>query len=52
MAREDQPSTLSPFQRFEKLAKALFAVPKKTIEEKAAEIRDKRTKRKPSKETA
>jgi hypothetical protein len=43
---EDQSSSLSPFQRFEKLAKALFGVPKKAIEEKAAEFRQKRTNRK------
>ena len=52
MANEDQPSSLSPFQRFEKLAKALFAVPKKAIEEKAADVRRKRAKRKLSKRTA
>ncbi len=46
MASEDQPSSLSPFQRFEKVMKALVQVPKKAIEEKAAEIRRKRRKRK------
>jgi hypothetical protein len=40
MAKDGPSSTLSPFQRFEALAKALFAVPKKATE-KAVEIRRK-----------
>ena len=34
MAKDDQSNSLSPFQRFEKLAKALFAVPKKEADQK------------------
>jgi hypothetical protein len=50
MAKDGPSSTLSPFQRFEALAKALFAVPKKAIQN--AEIRHERSKRKPSKKKA
>ncbi|MGH8013444.1 MAG: hypothetical protein ACREQ4_13190 [Candidatus Binataceae bacterium] len=46
MAKDDQSSSLSPFQRFEKLAKALFAVPKKEIEPKVPRTRRKRRARK------
>jgi hypothetical protein len=45
MAKDGPSSTLSPFQRFEALAKALFAVPKKEAA-KAADIRRKRAKHK------
>jgi hypothetical protein len=44
MAKSDRSSTLSPFQRFEALAKALFAVPKKEAAQ-ADEVRSKRRKR-------
>jgi hypothetical protein len=47
MAKDGPSSTLSPFQRFEKVAKALFAVPKKG-EDKTVEIRRKRAKQKSS----
>ncbi len=43
MAKDGPSSTLSPFQRFEALAKALFAVPKKATT--AAEPRHKQNKR-------
>lgn len=46
MTKVDPSSSLSPFQRFEKLGKALFGVPKKEVAAKAAEHRRKRTKRK------
>jgi hypothetical protein len=46
MAKDGPSSTLSPFQRFEALAKALFAVPKKEVEGKVAEARRKRRARK------
>jgi hypothetical protein len=48
MAKRDQSNTLSPFQRFEKLAKALFAVPKKEIEidSKTSRVRRKRAAKK------
>jgi hypothetical protein len=45
MAKPDRSNTLSPFQRFEKLAKALFAVPKKEAEEKTADVQRKRVQR-------
>jgi hypothetical protein len=51
MAKADRSSTLSPFQRFEALAKALFAVPKKATE-KTAEPQRKRAKRRRSSKTA
>jgi len=35
MAKDGQSNTLSPFQRFEKLAKALFAIPKRDVVQKA-----------------
>jgi hypothetical protein len=41
-------SSDSPFQRFAKLAKALVSVPKKEADEKTAEWRRKREKRKAS----
>jgi len=44
--KASQHSSDSPFQRFAKLAKALVAVPKKELDEKAAEWRRKREKRK------
>jgi len=37
MAKDGPSSTLSPFQRFETLAKALFAVPKKGVGRKMTE---------------
>ncbi len=46
MGKNHQDSSDSPFQRFQKLAKALFAVPKKEVDEKAIEYRRKREKRK------
>lgn len=48
MTKADPSSTLSPFQRFEKLAKALFAVPKTKIESdsKNAKVRRKRAVKK------
>jgi hypothetical protein len=46
VGKTHQHSSDSPFQRFQKLAKALFAVPKKEADEKAAEDRRKREKRK------
>jgi len=51
MASDDQSSSLSPFQRFEKLAKALFGVPKKAIDDKSA-ARRMRAKTKRSEKTA
>jgi hypothetical protein len=47
MGKNDPSSTLSPFQRFEALAKALFAVPKKEAD-KTTEPRRKRRSRKKS----
>jgi len=52
MADNDQPSSLSPFERFEKVMKALVQVPKKAIQEKTAEIRRKRPKQAPSNKSA
>ncbi len=50
MTKADPSSSLSPFQRFEKLGKALFAIPKKEVDhEKATERRRKRAKRSRSK---
>ena len=49
MTKADPSSSLSPFQRFEKLGKALFAVPKKVVDAKAAETRQKPAKRMRSK---
>jgi hypothetical protein len=46
MGKHDPSNSLSPFQRFEALAKALFAVPKKEAEKKIAESQPKRRKRK------
>jgi hypothetical protein len=46
MPKANQNSSDSPFQRFAKLAKALAAVPKKELDEKAAEWKRKREKRK------
>ena len=47
MGKNDPSSILSPFQRFEALAKALFAVPKKGAD-KTVEIQRKRAKQKSS----
>jgi hypothetical protein len=47
MGKNGPSSTLSPFQRFEALAKALFATPKKEAA-KVADVRRKRVKRKAS----
>lgn len=52
MTKADPSSSLSPFQRFEKLGKALFAVPKAEVDAKAAEHQRKRRKRKASKKIA
>jgi hypothetical protein len=49
MAKDGPSSILSPFQRFETLAKALFAVPKKEADRKTAEARSALGKRKVSK---
>jgi len=46
MTKADPSSSLSPFQRFEKLARGLFAVPKKELDQKAAEWKRKRSRRK------
>ncbi len=46
MEKNHQGSSDSPFQRFQKLAKALFAVPKAEVSAKTAEYRRKRQKRK------
>jgi hypothetical protein len=46
MTKPNQDSSDSPFQRFAKLAKALVAVPKKEADEKAAEWKRNRQKRK------
>jgi hypothetical protein len=46
MAKPDRSKILSPFQRFEKLAKALFAIPKKEVDEKIGENRRHKVGRK------
>jgi hypothetical protein len=46
MAKDAQPSSHSSFQRFEKVLKALMTVPKKELDEKTAEWKRKREKRK------
>jgi hypothetical protein len=46
MAKDGPSSTLSPFQRFETLAKALFAVPKKGATEKVGENRHRKVAKK------
>jgi len=46
MAKDDRSNSLSPFRRFEALAKALFAVPKKEADLKTAEARSAGGKRK------
>jgi hypothetical protein len=51
MANADRPNSLSPFQRFEALAKALFAVPKKETD-KTTEPRREKSKRRLSKKKA
>jgi site-specific recombinase len=38
----------SPFRRFERVMKALVQVPKKEVEQKTAQVRRKRSKRKKS----
>jgi hypothetical protein len=48
MAKADRSNTLSPFQRFEKLAEALFAIPKKEVEPKTRRVARKRRARKRS----
>jgi hypothetical protein len=45
MTKASPNSSDSPFQRFAKLAKALAAVSKKELEEKSAEWKRKREKR-------
>jgi hypothetical protein len=52
VTKADPSSSLSPFQRFEKLGKALFAVPKTEVDAKAVEHRRKRGKRRTSKKIA
>jgi hypothetical protein len=52
MAKDDQPSSHSSFPRFEKVLKALIAVPKKDVDAKAADVRRKRMKQKASTKTA
>jgi hypothetical protein len=49
MAKDAQPSSHSSFPRFERVLKALIAVPKKELDEKAAEVRRGRGKQKLSK---
>jgi len=49
MAKDGPSSILSPFQRFEALAKALFAVPKKATADKASQPRRKQVKQRRSK---
>jgi hypothetical protein len=46
MTKTNPDSSDSPFQRFAKLAKALAAVSKKELDEKAAEWKRKRERRK------
>jgi hypothetical protein len=46
--KTSQNSSDSPFQRFAKLAKALVAVPKKEVDEKAPERHRKQRTRKKS----
>jgi hypothetical protein len=46
MAKDAEPSSHSSFQRFEKVMKALIAVPKKEVEEKAVDSQRKRRTRK------
>ena len=46
MAKDGPSSTLSPFQRFETLAKALFAVPKKGVDKKGGAHRRRKLGRK------
>jgi hypothetical protein len=46
MPKTNQNNSDSPFQRFVKLAKALAAVSKKELDEKAAEWQRNREKRK------
>jgi hypothetical protein len=46
MPKDDHSSTLSPFQRFEKLARALFAIPKKEADAKDGEARRRKTGKK------
>jgi len=46
MAKDAQPSSHSSFQRFEKVLKALIAVPKKETDARVAEVKRKREKRK------
>jgi hypothetical protein len=45
MAKDAPPSSHSSFQRFEKVMKALIAVPKKEVDEKATEVRRARGER-------
>jgi hypothetical protein len=52
MPKDGPSSTLSPFQRFEALAKALFAVPKKATEGKTADKRKRSKQNKSSRRTA
>jgi len=52
MAKDDPSSSLSPFQRFEKLGKALFAVPKKEVDAKAADIKKRNERKKSLRRTA
>jgi hypothetical protein len=49
---DSRSSSDSPFPRFERVMKALVQVPKKEVERKAAQISDKRAKRKQPKRTA
>jgi hypothetical protein len=52
MGKNDPSSSLSPSQRFEALAKALFAVPKKATEAKTADKRKRGKQNKSSRRSA
>jgi hypothetical protein len=51
MAKDAQPSSHSSFPRFEKVLKALIAVPKKEVDKEAAKVRRKRAAKKAAKRT-
>jgi hypothetical protein len=46
--KDAPPSSHSSFQRFERVMKALIAVPKKEVDAKIADVRRKRVKQKSS----
>lgn len=43
-----EPQNMTPFQKFESLAKRLLAVPKKEVEEKIKEFRERPQKKQSS----